>query len=185
MEISGLAQKTSAHLVGVISITSILWWCWNQEAYFGGKWPEKNIFHYFKSQNSTSHWGVGLHLCTVCGHLKPLCCVLLQPLLQLDLAVTTPAHIKEFQLIQILHGSQASTAWRSVPNRKTTPPGMMTATDWTGTMALLSSLEDHFGSWVLLTMVTLWFIQLLKTKLKKIPFKHPHQLLVFRTITTG
>lgn len=34
-------------------------------------------------------------------------------------------------------------------------------------------LQDHFGSRVFLTLVTLQFIQLLKTKLEIIPFKHP------------
>lgn len=60
---------------------------------------------------------------------------------------------------------------------------MATAGAWTCTKALLS-FQDHFGSWVFLTMVTLQFIPLLKTKIQIIPFKLPTPA-AFRTITTG
>lgn len=123
-------------------------------------------FPWLWKPNSTSQWGAGLHLSTVHGHPESLCCVLLQPLAVWPGSDNT-------------NTAHSNPAWKSgqysldaCAQQKTTPSVMMTASDWTCTMALLSSLQDHFGSWVFLTMVTLQFIQLLKNKLELIPFKH-------------
>lgn len=117
-------------------------------------------FPWLWNPNSCSHWGVGL---------ESLFCAAAAtdgawP--GSDSTSTAPAHWN-------LHGSQASPACAQQENK---PICNDHTRDWTCTMALLS-LQDHFGSWVFLTRVTLQFIQLLRTKVKIIPFKHPTSYL--------